>query len=150
MYFNSIGSQSVISGNTLDTTSYTGIYMDVPENSTGITVSNNNLTNIAMTSYNSVPFISGIYVNELSESTSTPPVTMENNTVELSETARNNGGIAIKNSKVAKIGETYYATLEDAITKAQANDTIVLEQDIQIAAGNENNIVIGKAITIDK
>ena len=149
MYFNSIGSQSVISGNTLDTTSYTGIYMDVPENSTGITVSNNNLTNIAMTSYNSVPFISGIYVNELSESTSTPPVTMENNTVELSETARNNGGIAIKNSKVAKIGETYYATLEDAITKAQANDTIVLEQDIQIAAGNENNIVIGKAITID-
>ena len=149
MYFNSIGSQSVISDNMLDTTSYTGIYMDVPASSTGITVSNNNLTNIAMTSYNSVPFISGIYVNELSESTPALPVTMKNNTVELSETAQNNGGIAIKNSKVAKIGETYYATLEGAITAAKANDTIVLKQDIQIAAGNANNIVINKAITID-
>lgn len=92
MYFNSIGSNSTISGNKIDNTSYTGIYI-IPGTASGITVSRNTLTNIAQTNYNSSQFVSGIYVEGATSEGS--PVTASGNTIQLSDTAIENGGVAI-------------------------------------------------------
>ena len=46
---------------------------------------------------------------------------------------------------VAKVGETYYATLEDAIAAAQAGQTVTLLEDITC----EETIVIDKDVNID-
>lgn len=56
-----------------------------------------------------------------------------------------NGNTPTPSTNEAKIGETEYATLAEAIAAAQANDTIVLQKNVTL----NSQIVINKAITLD-
>ena len=63
MYFNGI-SQAAITGNQIDGTKYTGIYLE----GSNVTIEDNVLTNIASENYDNAAYASGIYVGNSSES----------------------------------------------------------------------------------
>ena len=55
------------------------------------------------------------------------------------------GKVVLAAKPVAKIGETGYATLAEAVTAAQAGNVIVLQSDVVL----DNTVTIAKSITID-
>ena len=61
-------------------------------------------------------------------------------------TVWNNGVYSVQEA-VAKIGETYYATLAEAVEAAQDDATVVLLQDVELE--NTLTIAAGKVVTLD-
>ena len=61
--------------------------------------------------------------------------------------AENVGGVVkeVKDDAQAKVNDTYYATLAEAMAAAKAGDTITLLKDVELAA----TLTIAKSITID-
>ena len=57
----------------------------------------------------------------------------------------NNYGVATTENCVAKVGDIYYATLQDAIDAAQNGATVVLVNDVDLA----KTVVVNKTITLD-
>ena len=65
-------------------------------------------------------------------------------------TRNTDGTFGVKaGTSVAKIGDTTYKTLQDAVNAAQDGDTIVLTADCDSAAKSYVNIPAGKDVTID-
>ena len=56
-----------------------------------------------------------------------------------------NYGVATTKNCVAKVGDIYYATLQDAIDAAQNGATVVLVKDVDLA----KTVVVNKTITLD-
>ena len=67
-------------------------------------------------------------------------------TVEGYVTVWNNGVYSVQEA-VAKIGETYYVTLAEAVEAAQDDATVVLLQDVELE--NTLTIAAGKVVTLD-
>lgn len=57
----------------------------------------------------------------------------------------NNYGVATTENCVAKVGDIYYATLQDAIDAAQNGATVVLVNDVDLT----KTVVVGKTIALD-
>lgn len=57
----------------------------------------------------------------------------------------NNYGVATTENCVAKVGDIYYATLQDAIDAANSGDTVVLVKDVDLT----KTVVVNKTITLD-
>ena len=57
----------------------------------------------------------------------------------------NNYGVATTENCVAKVGDIYYATLQDAIDAAQNGATVVLVNDVDLT----KTVVVNKTITLD-
>lgn len=57
----------------------------------------------------------------------------------------NNYGVATTENCVAKVGDIYYATLQDAIDAAQNRATVVLVNDVDLT----QTVVVNKTITLD-
>ena len=57
----------------------------------------------------------------------------------------NNYGVATTENCVAKVGDIYYATLQDAIDAANSGDTVVLVKDVDLT----QTVVVNKTITLD-
>lgn len=57
----------------------------------------------------------------------------------------NNYGVATTENCVAKVGDIYYATLQDAIDAAQNGATVVLVKDVDLT----KTVVVNKTITLD-
>ena len=57
----------------------------------------------------------------------------------------NNYGVATTENCVAKVGDIYYATLQDAIDAANSGDTVELVKDVDLT----KTVVVNKTITLD-
>ena len=57
----------------------------------------------------------------------------------------NNYGVATTENCVAKVGDIYYATLQDAINAAKDGDTVELVKDVDLT----QTVVVNKTITLD-
>lgn len=57
----------------------------------------------------------------------------------------NNYGVATTKNCVAKVGDIYYATLQDAIDAANSGDTVELVKDVDLT----KTVVVNKTITLD-
>ena len=57
----------------------------------------------------------------------------------------NNYGVATTENCVAKVGDIYYATLQDAIDAANSRDTVELVKDVDLT----QTVVVNKTITLD-
>ena len=139
MYFNAI-SQASITGNQIDGTKYTGIYLE----GSNVTIENNVLTNIASANYDSAAYASGIYVGNSSESSA---ITIaDSNEITLHENVTN--GVPVVNAKAAKVGETEYTTIQEALNAIGENSSlsvtllsdVVLSAPVQVPAGKEITI----------
>ena len=138
MYFNGI-SQAAITGNQIDGTKYTGIYLE----GSNVTIENNVLTNIASENYDNAAYASGIYVGNSSDSSS---ITINENKITLHENVTH--GVPVVNAKVAKVGETEYATIQEAlnIIGESSSLTVTLLSDVVLSAPVQ--VPAGKEITI--
>ena len=138
MYFNAISNAS-ITGNTIDGTQYTGIYLE----GSSVTIEGNTLKNIASANYANAAYASGIYVGgENSDS-----VEIKDNSVTLCDNATN--GVAVVNSKVAQAGETKHATLQDAVNAVNENESISIDLLSDIVLAEPVKIPAGKTVTIN-
>mgnify|MGYP001715609155 FL=1 len=138
MYFNGI-SQAAITGNQIDGTKYTGIYLE----GSNVTIENNVLTNIASENYDNAAYASGIYVGNSSDSSS---ITINENKITLHENVTH--GVPVVNAKVAKVGETEYATIQEALNTIGESSslTVTLLSDVVLSAPVQ--VPAGKEITI--
>ena len=138
MYFNGI-SQAAITGNQIDGTKYTGIYLE----GINVTIENNVLTNIASENYDNAAYASGIYVGNSSDSSS---ITINENKITLHENVTH--GVPVVNAKAAKVGETEYATIQDALNTIGESSslTVTLLSDVVLSAPVQ--VPAGKEITI--
>ena len=138
MYFNGI-SQAAITGNQIDGTKYTGIYLE----GSNVTIENNVLTNIASENYDNAAYASGIYVGNSSDSSS---ITINENKITLHENVTH--GVPVVNAKVAKVGETEYATIQEALNAIGESSslTVTLLSDVVLSAPVQ--VPAGKEITI--
>ena len=138
MYFNGI-SQAAITGNQIDGTKYTGIYLE----GSNVTIENNVLTNIASENYDNAAYASGIYVGNSSDSSS---ITINENKITLHENVTH--GVPVVNAKVAKVGETEYATIQEAlnIIGESSSLTVTLLSDVVLSAPVQ--VPAGKEITL--
>ena len=138
MYFNGI-SQAAITGNQIDGTKYTGIYLE----GSNVTIEDNVLTNIASENYDNAAYASGIYVGNSSDSSS---ITINENKITLHENVTH--GVPVVNAKVAKVGETEYATIQEALNAIGESSslTVTLLSDVVLSAPVQ--VPAGKEITI--
>ena len=138
MYFNGI-SQAAITGNQIDGTKYTGIYLE----GSNVTIEDNVLTNIASENYDNAAYASGIYVGNSSDSSS---ITINENKITLHENVTH--GVPVVNAKVAKVGETEYATIQEALNTIGESSslTVTLLSDVVLSAPVQ--VPAGKEITI--
>ena len=139
MYFNGI-SQAAITGNQIDGTKYTGIYLE----GSNVTIEDNVLTNIASENYDNAAYASGIYVGNSSESSA---ITIaDSNEITLHENVTH--GVPVVNAKAAKVGETEYATIQEALNTIGESSslTVTLLSDVVLSAPVQ--VPAGKEITI--
>ena len=139
MYFNGI-SQAAITGNQIDGTKYTGIYLE----GSNVTIEDNVLTNIASENYDNAAYASGIYVGNSSESSA---ITIaDSNEITLHENVTH--GVPVVNAKAAKVGETEYATIQEALNTIgeSSSPTVTLLSDVVLSAPVQ--VPAGKEITI--
>ena len=139
MYFNGI-SQAAITGNQIDGTKYTGIYLE----GNNVTIEDNVLTNIASENYDNAAYASGIYVGNSSESSA---ITIaDSNEITLHENVTH--GVPVVNAKAAKVGETEYATIQEALNTIGESSslTVTLLSDVVLSAPVQ--VPAGKEITI--
>ena len=138
MYFNGI-SQAAITGNQIDGTKYTGIYLE----GSNVTIEDNVLTNIASENYDNAAYASGIYVGNSSDSNS---ITINENKITLHENVTH--GVPVVNAKAAKVGETEYATIQEALNTIGESSslTVTLLSDVVLSAPVQ--VPAGKEITI--
>ena len=139
MYFNDI-SQASITGNQIDGTKYTGIYLE----GSNVTIEDNVLTNIASKNYDNAAYASGIYVGNSSESSA---ITIaDSNEITLHENVTH--GVPVVNAKAAKVGETEYATIQEALNTIGESSslTVTLLSDVVLSAPVQ--VPAGKEITI--
>ena len=138
MYFNAISNAS-ITGNTIDGTKYTGIYLE----GSSVTIKDNTLKNIASENYANAAYASGIYVG----GTKSDSVEIKDNSVTLCDNATN--GVAVVNSKVAQAGETKYATLQEAVSAVGETASISIDLLSDIVLTESVKIPAGKTVTIN-